>query len=344
MRLVAVSCCVPRNSVSAEAVYERFGQEEVQKIVRNSGVRARRIVAPSVTTSDLCFESAQALLDASGWDRSSIDAVVFVTQTPDYGIPATSHILQDRLGLSDRTFCFDVNLGCTGFTHGLLLGEGLLDGLGMNRVLVLVGDTTSRSCSQWDRSVCLLFGDAGGAALLEREGPQQVAGRVWGADGSGALFIQRPASGFRHQATAESFVLKETEGGNRRSDMDTVMDGAQIFNFTIKRVPPMVNDVLAKAEWTADEVDAFVFHQANKFIIDYLRRKLKVPAEKAPTCLEEFGNTSSASIPLTMVTRMREQLEAGPAKLVLVGFGVGLSWSSVAMQTEGVRVLPLIEV
>jgi len=194
-----------------------------------------------------------------------------------------------------------------------------------------------------DRGTGLLFGDAGAAAALDNEGPDQVRGSTWGSEGAGWEHLIVPAGGSRTPWKPEHLeFVKDTDGNSRRA-IDVKIDGTQVFNFTIRRVPPVVLSTMQKAGWPLEEVDYFLFHQANKFMIDYLRRKVKAPTEKVPTCLEEFGNTSSASIPQVMVTRLAERL-ASPSKLILVGFGVGLSWSAVAIQTSGLVVSNLLEV
>ena len=345
MNIAGISCAVPKTIARPEDAYERIGRDDVCKIVNNSSVQTRRIVTSDVTASDLCVDATKPLLEQLGWERDSIDLLVFVTQTPDYILPATAYSIHDRLGLADRCLTFDVNLGCSGFTHGLMLIRSLLQSGVGQRALLLCGDTISKIAGLNDRGTCLLFGDAGTATAIELDDrkPDQFRAASWGSEGSGYSSLIVPGGAFRDPWKPEFLQEEEAEDGNRRHRTDLKMDGAKIFQFTIRRVPPMVREVLEKANWTAEKVDAFVFHQANKFIIDYLRRKLKVPEEKVPTCLEEFGNTSSASIPLTLITRMAEQL-AQPQKLVFVGFGVGLSWSAIAMETRDIITLPLIEV
>ncbi len=344
MRIVGLSCATSKQIVSAEEAYEVFGKEDVEKIVKNAGVRTRHVVDKDTTTSDLCFAAADPLLDELSWERESVDAMIFVTQTPDYILPATGYVLHEKLGASNHCFVFDVNLGCSGFTHGLLVAKGLMNGMGMNRVLLMTGDTATKPVCSQDRGAALLFGDAGMACALDNEQDEQVQGWNWGADGTGVSYLIIPAGGFRDPWSVENAQVREQPDGSLRANVHTFMDGAQIFNFTIKRVPSMITKALEMAGWATDEVDAYVFHQANKFIINYLRSKLKVSTEKVPTCLEEYGNTSSASIPQTIVTRLREQVSSQRQKLLFAGFGVGLSWSAVGMETEPFTCLPLIEI
>ena len=343
MKLKGISCAVPKAIVAAESFCDRFGQEDIEKIVRNSGVTSRRVSPDGATSSDLCAVAARKLLDDLQWDPDSVGLLVFVSQTPDYVLPPTSYRLHKELDMPETCMTFDINLGCSGFTHGLIVMRSLMVTESIRRGLLLCGDTLTKIANPLDRATALLFGDAGAAAAVENDGPDQIKAAVWGSEGAGYEYLIVPAGGFRDPWKPEYLETTEDADGNFRRPTDLKMDGAQVFNFTIRRVPQMVKEVTEKAGWTADDVDFFLFHQANKFIIDYLRRKLKVAEDKLPTCLEEFGNTSCASIPLTMVSRVGGVL-TDPRKLVLIGFGVGLSWSAVAMQTENIRVLPLLEV
>lgn len=342
MRIAGISCTVPKGIVQASDAHEALGRDRVERIVRNAGVLTRRVAPAGVTTIDLCAPAAEELLDALGWGPDSVDLAILVTQTPDYVLPATVHIAHQRLGLSDRCLAFHMNLGCSGFTHGLLVVRGLMQSDVVKRALLLCGDTISRVSNPLDGSTAVLFGDAGTATAVEA-GEDTVRGAAWGSDGAGVGTLIVPGGSFRMPWRPELLRDFEHDSGNRRRATDLAMDGAKIFEFTIKRVPPMVQRILKMAQWQIEDVDAFVFHQANKFIIDYLRKKLKVPTERAPTCLEEYGNTSSASIPLTLVTRMRERL-GEPMKMVLVGFGVGFSWSAVAIDNPGTLAPKLLEV
>jgi 3-oxoacyl-[acyl-carrier-protein] synthase-3 len=332
MRISGISTAVPKKQVSADDLVQQFGQETVEKVTSNTGIFAHREASVNTCTSDLCYEAADRLLNTMDIARDSIDALLFVSQTPDYMIPATSPILQHRLGLSVRTFTLDLNQGCTGYTDGLLVAHSLMRGMGFQRILLLAGDVLTRIVDPEDQGTAPLFGDAGSASLLEND-TNDVLFSI-GTDGESSAFI-RQQIGYRTGLSVTTPV--ESDG------VALKLDGAEIFSFTIKRIPPMVKKVLADADWSVDDVDHFVFHQANRFILNYLTRKLRIPADKCPLCLEEFGNTSSASIPLTMVTRIAEEL-ATPKKLVLVGFGVGMAWSAVAMETEGMTICPLIEI
>ncbi len=281
----------------------------------------------------MVFYAAEELIKSLHIARESIDCLIFVSQTADYMIPATSPMMQARLGLKEATFTLDLNQGCTGYTDGLIVAESVMKGMGFQKVLLLVGDTLSKITDPSDKGTSLLFGDGAAATIIEND--ENEIHFVTGSDGSGNLYIHQEV-GYRNGLSSSSRI--------KPTDMNLVLDGAQIFNFTIKRVPPMVKELLSRRGWQPSDVDSFVFHQANSFIIKYLAKKMKLDVNKqVPLSLDRFGNTSSASIPITLVTEMKEQL-ATPMKLVLVGFGVGLAWSSVAFESDEVTICPLLEI
>jgi 3-oxoacyl-[acyl-carrier-protein] synthase-3 len=281
--------------------------------------------------SDLCFAAADRLLDDLGWARDSIDALMFVSQTPDYRLPATSCGLQDRLGLSRRCAAFDVGLGCSGHVYGLWIASSLIASGGARRVLLLAGDASTQLCSPLDRSVALLFGDAGTATALEADAGAAPMTFVLGTDGTGRDNLIVPAGGFRTPHSQATAARVAGDDGNSRSAEDLFMNGAEIFTFTLREVPPLVHAVLQSAGWTVGDVDAFVFHQANQFMLQHLAKRLKLPQDRFVLAMEEFGNTSSASVPLAMSARLADRLRADSMRLVLAGFGVGYSWAAVAL-------------
>lgn len=350
MRLVGLNAVVPKNVVDHSVAYASFPKPDVDRIIGNIGVQQHREAARGVTTSDLCIPAAEALLDRLGWARDTVDGLLFVSQTPDYLFPGTSHRIQAALGLSDRAMCLDINLGCSGFTHGVLVVRSLLMSGLCRRVLLVCGDVTTGTVrpgsadarSHGDLGNALMFGDAGAVSAFDAEGETQYRGAAWGSDGSGMNLISVPGGGFREFCSPALFELRPDENGQPRRAIDLRINGAAIFNFTIRRVPPLIDAVLAQAAWQRDEVDAYVFHQANKFILEFLRKKVKIAAEKVPLSIDRYGNTSSASVPLTMVTERAELLAKG-GKIMILGFGSGLSWSGVALDVRDVVVMPLME-
>ena len=333
MRILAISCAVPKNESPIENSIGSFSEETVKKIIRNTGIKSRRIAPRGMMASDLAFHASEVLFEATGVEKSSVDAIIFVSQTADYLVPTTSSLLQHRLGLPDSIFSLDLNKGCTGYTDGLIVAQGLLAGLGMNRILLIVADTLSKMTDSKDQSTAMLFGDAASATLLERS--DQPFSHVQGTDGSGFEAIHQD-TGYRRWDDEGAFPIPFEA-------IATKVDGVPVFEFTIKRIPPAVEELLHKAAWTIDGTDAFVFHQANLFILKHLGRKMGITMDKIPISLERFGNTSGASIPMTIVTEMAS-ISCEARKLVLVGFGVGLAWSGVAFPWSGNEIVcPLIE-
>lgn len=340
VRLAGVASAVPLDTKTVADVAAVFGAEEAQKISDSIGVRQRRVVKGNVCASDLCEAATRELLAKLAWSPDSIQALIFVSQTPDYLLPATSCSLHGRLGLSKQCAAFDVNLGCSGYVYGLWLAAQLVSS-GLKRVLLLVGDTISRIVSPEDRSAAPLFGDAGTATALEADANAVPWFFELGTDGTGAQHLIVPAGGFRTPRTPGTAQRTPREGGNVRSDEDLFMDGAEIFAFTLTEVPKLFKAVLNAANWTIDMPDAFVMHQANQFMLQHLAKRMKLPNDKVVLALENFGNTSSASIPLALTCTLAGRLQSDSVRLVLAGFGVGLSWGAVAL-TCGPLVAPAL--
>jgi 3-oxoacyl-[acyl-carrier-protein] synthase-3 len=342
VRIAGIASAVPAEAMSPIETAGPAGisPEEAQKIAHMTGVHKRHVASLSCCTSNMACAAAQRLLEDLNWKPESIDALVVVSQTHDYDLPATACILQHRLGLSHSCAAFDMSLGCSGYGYGLWACSGILTA-GASRVLLLAGDTMSRTCSPQDRSTVFLFGDAGTATALERDANAPDMTFVLGTDGSGREFLIQPDSGFRNRATPGSFERRSTADGSLRGPLDLYMDGAEVLAFTLRRVPPMIAEALSASSWTLNEVDAFVPHQANQFMLQHLGKRLKIPAGKLVLSLDEFGNTSSASIRLALSHRLGGRLRQEQMKLVLAGFGVGWSWGAVAV-TWGPMVMPEI--
>ncbi len=341
VRVAGIACAVPSPTRSAQDEVAHFGAEAASKISQSVGVDVRHVAPPEVCTSDLSLAATERLLADLNWKREEIGALIFITQTPDYVLPATSHSLHRRLNLPAACCAFDVNLGCSGYVYGLWLASSVAASL-RGKVLLLVGDTITHLISPQDQSVAFLFGDAGTATGLE---PAPDAAPMYfelGSDGSGVNSLIVPAGGFRQRCNSASCVRTPREGGGTRSDEDLYMDGPEIFAFTLRRVPPLVKDVLSASGCGMDDIDAFVFHQANRFMLDHLAKKLKVSSEKFVVGMKDYGNTSSASIPMAIATTpLRARLESQPTRLLLAGFGVGFSWAG-AVLTLGPGVFPNI--
>lgn len=336
-----IAAAVPAKSQGTDELAKVFGDEEAQKIAQATGVYERRISEARQCSSDLCYHAASRLLKELDWPAGSVDVLIFVSQTFDYICPATSCYLHGRLGLAKNCAALDIALGCSGFIYGLWNAASFIAG-GAKRILLLVGDTVSKFISPFDKATTPLFGDAGTATAIVFDENSQMHFE-FGTDGSGYQHLIVPAGGFRNRGDAATAERVEREGGNRRSEEELFMNGTEIFTFTIREVPRLLSNVLNAIKWTQADVDAFVFHQANRFMLDYLVKKMKLPAEKVPYSLEKFGNTSSASIPLTISAMLRDSVGKKPQRMVLAGFGVGLSWGAAAL-TLGPLVMPELEV
>ncbi|MEN9282531.1 MAG: hypothetical protein RLZZ179_24 [Verrucomicrobiota bacterium] len=342
IRLAGVAAAVPKNQEDNNC-FPGLNSDEAQKLVKATGIRFRRMASSEVCTSDLCAAAAEQLIDALGWQREDIGALVFVTQTPDYQLPATAPILQDRLGLGKQCLAYDIILGCSGYVYGLVSLGSMVRAMGIQKALLLAGDTISKISHSLDKSVRPLFGDAGTAtALCYDEAAEPITIQL-GSDGSGAAAIMIPDGGYRKQVNPESFEEVRESSGNVRTGLHVRLNGPDVFNFTLREVPPSVKTACEAAGVTTDDVDAFVFHQANFMMNEVIRKKLGIPPEKHPYSLDDFGNTSSATIPLTLVTRCSELLSSRAATFVLSGFGVGLSWGTVVIKTCNVTCPPLVE-
>ncbi len=333
-RLTGVTITVPRETTPLSELGARYGEQEVAKIIKATGIREVRVARDEVCTSDLCHDSATRLLDELDYPREQVGAVVLVTQTPDYVMPATSCLLQQRLGLRSDIPAFDINYGCSGYIYGLFQAQMLIAAGAASSVLVLCGDTLVRRTHPGDRALRMVFGDAGSATLVEA-GETDFA-YAFHTDGGGAGSLIIPAGGCRTPSTPETAEGIADEDGNVRSREHVYMDGMAIMNFALVKVPPLVKGLLAEMEWDRESVDKVFLHQANAFIIQSLRKKLKLRPEQVPLHVDGFGNTGPASIPLAL---QQELAGAGsmPRRVVLAGFGVGLSWAGMTLDLDGLR-------
>jgi 3-oxoacyl-[acyl-carrier-protein] synthase-3 len=342
-RVTGIAAAVPAKSQSV--LDTRYGTEaERRKFTAATGIQERRLVVPGQCTSDLAAAAAERLLDDLGWERSTVDILVLVTQTPDYRLPATAVTLQDRLGLPKGCAAWDMNLGCSGYTYGLATMAGLIAGMDVKRGLLLVGDTAAhRGLPSAEPETPPLFGDAATATTLEWSESAPAMYADLASDGSGAEVIMQRLGGARNPHRPDTFRYETTDDGIIAVDNGWQLDGLEVFSFSMREVPPAVKDLLAYADVPPEDVDAFVFHQANKLINDLLRKQLHLPAEKVPTTLSRYANTSSATIPLTIVSELRERIRSEEMNLLLCGFGVGLSWATVLCSTDRIACPAVIE-
>lgn len=328
--LAGIEAAFPEQ-IAYNAEEQCIPEKERDLFIRTTGISQRRIAPIDTTAADLCAQSAERLMASLGWAPESVEILVFVTQTPDFTIPGTSMHLQARLGLPKTTACLDLNQGCAGYPYGLSLITSMMSAGGMQRGLLLVGDTLTRFLSPQDKSTWPIFSDAGTATALVRQ-PGAVMHFNLCTDGTGLEVIQTPSGGARQPFSADSLEMRDYGGGICRNGVQMAMDGMKVFSFATKEVPANVQELLQFAGKTVEETDAFVFHQANLLMNETIRRKLQIPAEKVPYSIGEYGNTSCATIPVTIWHSHRETLQKQSIQAVLTGFGVGLSWGSVWME------------
>lgn len=316
VRIEGISTCVPPRVIENSAAASIHGEEEVRKVVGMAGVQRRRVVDSGTCASDLCAQAATPLLERLGWEAESIDALIMVTQSPDYLLPSTACLVHKSLGLGSDCAAFDVGLGCSGYPYGLYLASAMISSGGHDRVLLLHGETPSLFVAPEDRATSLLFGDAGSATALSRSHGSAPSYFGLGTDGRGYDGLIIRGGGFRQRHP------------DVERDRYLYMDGAAIFNFTIERVPPLIQSTLQQAGLSVADVDAFLFHQSNQFIMRYLMKKCGLQPEKVPISLADFGNTGGVSIPLTATVTYAPLASRSSMRMMAVGYGVGLSWSS----------------
>ena len=342
--IAAMAAAVPRQIIKNYEYTTYFPADEVKDVVDKIGIFERRFADEKTCSSDLCFAAAEKLIVENNIDRSEIDLLVFLSQTPDYRMPATSIILQNRLGLPTTTIAFDVNLGCSAFIYGLSIVYGFMQHSGLRKALILDGETRSKVYSPKDRRTAFLFGDAGSATLIERDEKYGTSYFSLNSDGSREDLIKINAGGYRNPSSVETLKEKVVdEFGNIRSEENGYMNGSDVFNFVIKEIPKDFKMIFEYANVNVSDIDYFVFHQANNFINSYLAKKLKLPEEKLPSTIEKFGNTSSVSVPLTIVSELQNKL-SDKNNLFLSAFGVGMTWASAILTMQDCKICDLVEV
>lgn len=338
----AIAACVPQKIEYNKDLGYMMSDEEIQKAIQNIGIEERRIAEPDVCSSDLCFRAAQQLMTDNSIDPQSIDVLLFVSQTSDYHQPATAAVLQHKLGLSKNTIAFDINLACSGYVFGLSTAYAYLQNEGINRVLLLVGETMSKIVSRYDKVNTQLFGDAGTATLIEKGERFGKSLFSLHTDGKGAEVMMIPDGGFRNPVTENSFIEETDANGDKRTRLQFRMDGMAVFNFGMSEEPRDVKNIVEAAGMELSDIDLLIYHQANKFMTDFFTKWLKFDKAKTPYSIRKFGNTSSASIPLTIVTELKNAYPER-SNVILSGFGAGLSWGSVLLNLKNCKISELVE-
>ncbi|MBQ9363845.1 MAG: ketoacyl-ACP synthase III [Bacteroidaceae bacterium] len=342
--ITAMAGAVPSRIVENLKYTEFFPEEQVKEVVEKVGIYQRRFADEATCSSDLCFAAAQKLIQDNGIDREEIDLLVFISQTPDYRMPATSITLQHRLGLKNSCIAFDINLGCSAFIYGMSVVYGMMQTGGIRKALILDGETRSKVYGPRDRRSAFIFGDGGVAALVERDEKFGESFFSLNSDGSRADLIMIKAGGYRHMSSPETLKEKVVdEYGNMRSDEQGYMKGGDVFNFVIREIPRDIKKTLAEAELAVDNLDYIVFHQANNFINSYIAKKMKLDTGKIPHTIEKYGNTSSVSVPLTIISELKSRLE-GRKTLLLSAFGVGMTWATGIVPFIDTKISDIVEV
>lgn len=338
VRFAGMASCVPKRVISNLEDCPPSQRSERERLVRNIGIRTRRICHEWQCFSDLAFVAAEKLLDELQWQRDEIDALIVVTQSPDYLIPSTAIILQDRLGLPHSTIAFDVNLGCSGYPFGLHLLGSMIAAGGVRKGLLLVGDKSANIDDP-------LFSDAGTATALEFSTDVAPMHFDLNSDGSGYRAIMKPIGGHREPFQMHHGIPTRDEHGILHWPNDLSLDGPAVLSFSTQRIPPAIQKIIDYAKLDKGNIDYYIFHQANRMINETIRKKLSLTPEQTPTTLHDFGNTSSATLPITITARLHDTLSQHKQKhkLLLSGFGIGLSWGTCIMDIIDARLPALIE-
>ena len=338
-----ISCCVPKNKQFNREL-SLMSSDEIEKFIEATGVEERRIADDKTCTSDLCFHAAEKLISELNWNKEDIEVLVFVSQTADYILPVSSVILQERLGLSNSCVAFDVPLGCSGYVYGMSIICSMMKATGLKKGILLAGDTSSKLLSQQDKSTVPLFGDAGTATAFEYDLNANNLYFDLGSDGSGKNAIILKDGGARNRITPNSLEYHEYESGIKRNSCHLVLEGMDVFSFGISQAPKTINLLLEKFDLDNEKIVYFVFHQANLMMNKMIVKKLKLPQEKVPYSLQKYGNTSSATIPLTIALNLKEELSNSTKEIIVCGFGVGLSWGTAKITFDNLLITDIVEI
>jgi 3-oxoacyl-[acyl-carrier-protein] synthase-3 len=331
-----LASAVPKNVVSnLDVAPEKKSERE--RLVRNIGINTRRLCPANMCFSDLAEVAAKKLMAELNWKSEEIDALIVVTQTPDYIIPATAIVVQDRMGLPKKTLAFDINLGCSGYPFGMFAVGSMLSSGHLKKALVLIGD----KCGSFDDP---LFSDCGTATALEYDPAAPDMYFDLNSDGSGYQAIILKVGGSRCPAVPEHFIPRQREDGSIKREVDLYLDGPAVLSFSTTTIPSHVSGMLDHSKLPKDSIDYFLFHQANKMINQTIMKKLGLSEDRVPSTLWDFGNTSSASIPITITAKLNERLNSVPSRLLMCGFGIGLSWGTAVIDIKDAKFPALIEV
>ena len=334
-QIVDIASYLPTRILHNDELSKFYPGWSAEKIYQKTGIRERHIAADDETAADLAFKATINLFEKNTVVPEDIDFIILCTQTPDYFLPTTACLLQNRLGIPNTAGAFDINLGCSGYVYGLSVAKGLIETGSARKVLFLTADTYSKFIHPLDKSVRTLFGDGATATLIEASDNQEeefIGPFVFGTDGKGANNLIVNTGGFRTVKSEDTAEEKVDDSGNIRSEDHLYMNGSEVMTFTLSSVPKAIHDLLKKCDKNLDDFDHIVFHQANQFMLDALRKKLKIHEEKFPIFLEKCGNTVSSSIPLTLESMLNQSRLKRGDRLLLLGFGVGYSWAGAVVK------------
>ena len=344
VRIAGMSACVPSTVEDNRTLPIYHDENEALKVITSTGIERHHKADDDTTASDLTVKAVEALLAKMGWTAQDVDCFAYVCTSRDYIAPQTACILQDRLGLRNDCCVFDLPFGCSGWVYGMSIVGSLMSHGTLKRAILVAAETNTRNRNPRDTAVRPLFGDAATATALEynpeRARPMNF---MYGVDGSGFDAVWVPYGGMRNPVTPEALEEKEVSPGVYRRGVDMIVNGMDVFGFAIKQPPKSLKELIETFSIDVETVDLLLLHQANKFIDEKIRKAIKMPPEKTPYCLEEYGNVTSASIPLTMVTRCKDALSGDEKHCVACGFGVGLAWASMEFYAGGVEMVDVID-
>ena len=326
----AIEYYLPDMSITTAQLSAIFPEWGVEKIEAKTGIRCRHISADSECASDLAYKAAEKLFASGACDRKAVDFVITCTQSPDYVLPATACLLQDRLGIPTSVGALDVNLGCSGFLYGLGLAEGLISSGQASHVLLITADTITKYIDESDKTTRTIFGDGAAATLLVRDVNASLGPFIYGTDGRGGPYIICPNSGARRSDGKKELSGTPLDSPAKRDRL--FMDGPRVFDFVLSEVPKCVQELLSKSRVELDAIDLFVFHQANQYMLDELRRIIGVPREKFQLTLSHCGNTVSSAIPIALKHAEMEGRLTSDSLTMIVAFGVGYSWGATLLR------------
>lgn len=343
--ITAMAAAVPSHIIdNYKYDLDIWPEDEVRQVVDKVGVKQRRFADANTCSSDLCYAAAEKLFADNNVDRNEIDLLIFLSQTPDYRMPATSILLQDRLHLPISALAFDISLGCSGFLSALTVVYSMMQNRGFRKALLLNGETRSKVYNRKDRREAFIFGDAGVAVLIERDKKFGDSHFSLNSDGARSQLIMIPAGGYRNMSSVETLKEKVVdEYGNIRSDENGHMNGADVFGFVIAEIPKDIKRLLSATGENIQTMDYYVFHQANAFINNYVAKKMNLDTTKMPWTIDKYGNTSSVSVPLTIISELKDRLD-GNKKLLLSAFGVGMAWGTAIVPFVDTRISDIVEV